>query len=73
MEDQNLDKKKNNPVKVLTNKWIVWYKFELKGSKACGEIIYYLTKTYKIDVDLLSCADAILINTIFPSSKKGLV
>ena len=63
----------DKPVKVLTNKWSVWYKIELKGSKACGEIIDYLTKTYKIDVDLLSCVDVILINMIFPSSKKGLV
>ena len=71
-KDQKHDEKMDKPVKVIPDKWSVWDKIELKGSKTCGEIIDYLTKTYKIDVDLLSCGDVILINTILPSSKKRL-
>ena len=71
-KDQKENKIIGAPVKVIPENSSCWDKIKINGSKTCKEIIDYLKEKYGIDVDILSCGDIILINTILPSHIKSL-
>ncbi len=70
VQDKELDKILQAPVKAIPPNFTVWDKIVVQGSMTVREIIDYFMKQYGVEVNFISGNGISLIQTFLPSSAK---